>query len=224
MPIGAIAGIAGGLLQANSAKKAANAQTNAANQDRAFQERIYNEGIQRVDPFYQAGLQGNQAYLFENGLAARPQGYTGFEESPGQRYMRQQGLDAIQASAAAQGGLFSAETMDDLGRQNSDYANTYREQYLNRLAGIADTGLQAASMQGTTGANAAAGMSNAFGAIGNAQSAGAIGRSNAITGGIENALAGFNYQRGIAAQNGGINGNGKLFNGLFGGNGLGGFV
>lgn len=225
MPIGAIAGIAGGLLQARGASKAASAQTRAANQDLAFQTRIYDEGVARAQPYYESGKAANAAYNFENGLAPRPEGYTGFSETPGQRYIREQGLAGIQASAAAQGGLFSAATMGDLGRANTDYADTFREQYLNRLAGIADTGLQAASMQGTTGANAAAGMSNAFAARGNAQSAGAVGRSNAITGGIENALSGFGYQRNIAGgTGGGINGNGNWANGLFGGKGLGGFV
>lgn len=224
MGLGGILGIVGGIIQKKGVDRAASAQSDVANRDLAFQRRVYDEGIERVDPFYQQGLEANQAYAFENGLAPRPQGYRGFEESRGQTYLRNQGLDAIEASAAANGGLFSAATMGDLGRANTDYASTFREQYLNRLAGMADTGLNAAGMQGTTGANAAAGTSNALGALGNAQSAGIIGRSNAITGGIENALAGFNYQRGIAGQSGGINGNGGWANGLFGGRGLGGFV
>lgn len=230
MPIGAIAGLVGGALKARGASRAAGAQSDAANRDLDFQRRVYNEGIDRVDPFYQQGIQANKAYAFENGLAPRPEGYRGFDASRGQQYLRQQGIDAIQASAAAQGGLFSAATMGELGRANTDYANTFREQHLNRLAGMADTGLNAAGMQGTQGANAAAGASNAFGALGNAQSAGIIGRGNAITGGIENALAGFGYQRGIAGGNtagktggGGIKGNGGWANGLFGKRGIGGF-
>jgi hypothetical protein len=55
-------------------------------------------------------------------------------------------------------------------------------------------------MQGTTGANAAAGMSNAVASRGNAQSAGTIGMANAFTGGIENALSGWQYQRGLAGR------------------------
>lgn len=203
MLLGALLGLAGGALQAGAARKAGRAQERAAAEDLAFQREVYQEGKTRLQPFYDGGLQANQAYMFENGLAARPQGYKGFQESRGQQYLRQQGLDGIQASAAAQGGLFSAATMGDLGRANTDYADTFREGYLNRLAGLSDTGMQAAGMQGTTGANAAAGMSNAFASRGNAQSAARIGAGNAITGGLENALAGWQYQRGLAGQQGG---------------------
>jgi hypothetical protein len=222
---GLIAGIAGGLLQNSAARRAANAQTNAANADLAFQRETRDETIRRLDPFYQGGIQGNQAYLSELGLGAAPAGFQGYSETPGNAFLRREGMDAIQASAAAQGGLFSAATMEDLGRQNMDFSNTFREQYLNRLAGLADSGQNAAAMQGTAGANAAAGVSNALAARGNAQAAGAIGGANALTGGINNAIAGWGYQSGMSGQRSPqINGNSNLFNPLFGGRGLGGFV
>ena len=220
----ALASLAGGVLQAGAARSAGRAQERAAADDLAFQREVYEDGRERLQPFDDGGMQANQAYMFENGLARRPEGYRGFEESRGQQYLRQQGLDGIQASAAAQGGLFSAATMGDLGRANTDYGNTFREQYLNRLAGLSDTGMQAAGMQGTTGANAAAGMSNAFASMGNAQSAGTVGSASAINRGFENALAGFQYQRNLANNNpggGGINGESRMFNGAFGGSGLG---
>ena len=215
MPIGAVLGLAGGVLQAGAARSAGRAQERAAADDLAFQREVYQDGRERLQPFYDGGLQANQAYMFENGLAKRPEGYTGFHQSRGQQYLRQQGLDGIQASAAANGGLFSAATMGELGRANTDYASTFRDQYLNRLAGLADTGMQAAGMQGTTGANAAAGMSNAFASRGNAQSAGAIGVGNAITGGLENALSGWQYQRGLAGGGTASGSGGSLSNPFF---------
>ena len=225
MPIGAILGAVGGIAQMSSANRAAKAQGRQADRDAAFQTRVYDEGIARTKPFYDGGVAANSAYMFENGLAAKPAGYAGFEETPGQRYIRQQGIDGIQASAAANGGLFSAATMGDVGRANADYASTFRDQHLNRLAGLSDGGQQAAAMQSTIGSNAAAGMSNAFAAKGNAQAAGVIGVGNALNLGLENALAGFQYQKGIAGGNrgGGVNGNLPMFNGVFGGRGLGGF-
>lgn len=200
MPIGAVLGAVGGIGQMIAGQSAANSQKKAAAADMAFQKQVYSDNVARSKPFYEGGLAANNAYLFENGLAARPEGYAGFEETPGQRYIRQQGTDAIQASAAAQGGLFSAATMGDLGRSNSDYASTFRDQHLNRLAGLSDSGQQAAAMQATSGANAAAGVSNALAARGNASAAGAIGMGNAFTGGLENVLAGYQYQKGLARQ------------------------
>jgi hypothetical protein len=197
---GILAGLLGGALQANSARRAANAQTSAANADIQFQTETRDQTIKRLKPFYQGGLTANQAYNSELGLGAAPKGYRGYSESPGNALMRRDGLDAIQASAAAQGGLFSAATMDDLGRQNADFTNSFREQYLNRLAGVADTGMNAAAMQGTAGANAAAGMSNALAARGNAQSAGSIGVGNALSGGINNAITGWGYQSGFGGN------------------------
>jgi hypothetical protein len=197
---GLIAGLAGGLLQRSAAKKAANAQTAAANADIAFQRETRDGTIARLDPFYQAGKTANAAYLSEMGLGARPEGYAGYSETPENAFLRRQGLDAIQASAAANGGLFSAATMNDLGNQNMNMANTFREQYLNRLAGLADGGQGAAAMQGTASANAAAGVSNALAARGNAQSAGFVGGANAISSGINNAIAGFGYQTGGAGN------------------------
>ncbi len=217
MVFGLIAGLAGGLLQNRASRRAAAAQTDAANQDLALQRENRDLTIKRLDPFYRGGLTANQAYNSELGLGAAPAGYRGYAESPGNAFVRREGLDAIQASAAAQGGLFSAATMEDLGRQNADYSQTFREQHLNRLAGVADTGMNAAAMQGTAGANATSGMSNALAARGNAQSAGFIGGANALSGGINNAIAGWGYQsgqNGMRQQTPQIN----LGSNLFGGN------
>ena len=73
-------------------------------------------------------------------------------------------------------------------------------------------------MSGAASQQAAAGVSNAFGNIGNAQAAGAIGSANAITGGIQNMLGAWNYQRNMnAAQPGGQPAGGNFFGNMFGG-------
>ena len=70
--MGGIASIAGGLIGASSAKKAANAQANAAAQDLAFQRETRDLIFDRMDPFYQPGITAQNALAFELGLGGRP--------------------------------------------------------------------------------------------------------------------------------------------------------
>ncbi|WP_180186565.1 hypothetical protein [Acinetobacter sp. YH01008] len=61
-------------------------------------------------------------------------GQFNFEESPGYQYRKQQGMDGIQSSAAAQGGLLSGATLKALNNHNSNLASqeyaTAHNQYL----------------------------------------------------------------------------------------------
>jgi hypothetical protein len=70
--MGGIASIAGGLIGASSAKRAANAQANAAAQDLAFQRETRDLIFDRMDPFYQPGITAQNALAFELGLGGRP--------------------------------------------------------------------------------------------------------------------------------------------------------
>ena len=153
--------------------------------------------------------------------------YGGYTKTPGYDFRLKQGQDSLEASAAARGGLNSGAAMRDLLKYGQDYGSNEYGNYLSRLGARADTGMGAAQMSGQASQQAAAGVSNALGNIGNAQAAGAIGMGNAITGGIQNGLGVWNYQRQVNAANGtpsGMNtGNNNWANVLFGGPGLGGF-
>lgn len=65
-------GLAGGLLQAGSASKAANAQEAAAERDLEFQRETRDLIFDRLDPWYQGGNLANDAMMFELGLGSRP--------------------------------------------------------------------------------------------------------------------------------------------------------
>ena len=148
--------------------------------------------------------------------------YQGFQATPGYEFMMDQGVGAVNALAGARGGLDSGRTRQELltfgqGLANQEYGN-----YLNRLTGMAGTGFSAAGATANAATNAAAGVSNALGGIGNAQSAGAIGAGNAWQNAFGN-LAGLSqYQKGVTGQN--SFGNSRMFDPLFGGRGLGGFI
>lgn len=224
--MGGIAAIGGALIQRSAAKKAARAQENTANRDIAFQTETRDLIRGDLAPYREGGVQAQNAIDFELGLGARPEGYQGFTATPGYEFRLGEGQRALEASAAARGGLYSGAAMRDMTKFGQDYGSNEYGNYFSRLGARADTGMNAAQMSGAASQQAAAGISNALGNIGNAQSAGAIGSANAITGGMQNMLGVWNYQKNMnAAQPGGQQsfGNGNFFNGMFGGKGLGGF-
>ena len=147
-----------------------------------------------------ATMEEAQAYAKANPVGATE--YGGFTKTPGYDFRLNEGTNAIEAGAAARGGLYSGAAMRDLLKYGQDYASSEYNQYLNRLAGRTDSGMSAAQMSGAASRNAAAGVSNALGGIGNAQAAGAIGVGNAINGGIQNALGAWQYQKNLNAVGG----------------------
>ena len=270
-----LASIAGGLIGASSANKAAKSQKRAAAEQVRVQEETRDLIRADLAGYREGGDAANAAYLFEMGLGPRPTfggtapgispvttqsagtwGYTGspdnrqdvfrpgtttnsfnvngqnfntmeaaqeyananktggtpwagFEKSTDYNFRFDEGTDAINALAGARGGLRSGRTLQDLTRFGQGFASGERNNWLTRLAGVADTGMNAAAMQGNASTNAAAGISNALANRGNAQAAGAIGVGNALQGAIGNGLGIWNYQRQTPPSFGG---------GLFGGN------
>lgn len=205
MAIGTTAALIGGSLAsaavgARGASKAAKSQERAARNQTQLQERIYGEQVERFAPFYEGGLGANNALLSMFGLADAPEGFKGFQESPGYQYRKDEALGAVDAGMASSG-LFDsgrranalAETADNLASQ--EYSNWY-----SQLAGLAGGGLSAAGLQATASQNYANGASNALANMGNAQSAGAIGQANALQGGLNNLVSIGGYMNG---QNGG---------------------
>ena len=72
MSFGAIAGLAGGLLQAGSARSAARAQENAANRQIEFQQGIYDQQTELFEPYRNAGTNALAAYMFDMGMGEAP--------------------------------------------------------------------------------------------------------------------------------------------------------
>lgn len=149
--------------------------------------------------------------------------YQGFQATPGYQFQLDQGLDAIDNSAASRGNVFSGATMKAAQGFGQGLANQEYNNFLNRITGVAGGGQAAAGNAANAGANFAAGAGNAYAGIGNAQAAGAIGQANALNSGINNAIGAFNYQNQLSGGGGfNIFGNGGITiggpNSLFGGN------
>ena len=121
--------------------------------------------------------------------AANPIGgmeYGGFTADPGYQFRFQQGVDAIDASAAARGGLDSGATREALTRFGQGIGSEEFGNVFNRIFNISNMGQNAAGMQANAQTNFAQMNSNALSNIGNAQAAGAIAQGNAWNGALNN--------------------------------------
>lgn len=147
----------------------------------------YAVGDQVFDTLEQA-----QAFAASNQQGGTP--FVGFQETPGFRFALDEGLGAVEASAAARGGLFSGAAMQALQQRGNDLANLEFGNYLSRLEGTATRGQNAAAQSATVNTNNAQMGTNALSAIGNAQAAGAIGQGNAFNSAINNGIGLFQYQ------------------------------
>jgi hypothetical protein len=190
-----------GASEANQAAKAAAWQQTVANKRALqFQRRLYNETKKQLTPYRDAGSNALGSYLFEMGLGDQPEGYGGYMLSPEAQFTMGQGEGAINAAAAGAGGLASGRTLEALTKLRMGIASQDRGNYLNRLGGLVDTGMSAASMGMTAGQNAAAGMANAWSGIGNAQSAGSIAQGNNMQNLLGNLTSLWGYQNAQPGQ------------------------
>jgi hypothetical protein len=175
-------------MQAGAAGRAADAQRQSAEDQVALARETRDLARADLAPFVQGGRTGQEAYQFELGLGARPEGYRGFTSTPGYDFALQRGMDAMQSSAAARGNLLSGSALASAQRLGQGMAAQDYGNHLNRLAALGATGQSAAAMQGQANQNFAQMGSNALANMGNAAAAGAIGQGNAWSGGINNVM------------------------------------
>jgi hypothetical protein len=120
--------------------------------------------------------------------------YGGYMATPGYNYRFNEGVRAIDSSAASRGNLFSGATGQALTEFGQNIGAADYQNYLAGLSGIAGYGQNANSQQLTAGTNYATGTSNALANLGNAQAAGWMGATNAVQNGIGNWMGWQAYQ------------------------------
>lgn len=192
MPIGTAAAligsaVIGGIASSSSASKAAKAQQNAANQASQLQKDQYAQTRADLAPYRDTGtaaLGQYQGLLGMNGKDAQSAALSQYTESPFLSQLVNRTGQAVDASRAARGGLFSGGTAQEIGdRTGQLYLGDYNN-YLSRVGGLVDTGVGAATTTGQFGQNAAAGQAQSAMAAGNAKAGGYINAAN----GVNNAL------------------------------------
>lgn len=192
--------IAGGLISANAASSAAQAQLKASREANAAQERMFNKQVELQTPWREAG-QNALNKLIPIASEYTPFGMAQFQADPGYAFRLQEGLKALDRTAAARGGMLGGNQLrgaveygQNLGAQ--EYTNAFnryqteRAARLNPLQSLAGVGQSATNT--LTNAAGAYGQQMGENAInaGNARASGYVGQANAINqalGGIGNA-------------------------------------
>lgn len=189
----------GSILQANSSRKAANAQADAANRATDIQWQMYSQTREDQAPWRQAGVSA----VNELNALMQPGGYLydtaptieDLQMDPGYAWRTQEGINALMASGAASGSYGSGnlgKALVDYGQNaaSGEYQNAYsrwldaRNTLYNRLAGISGTGQVSSQAIGNMGMNAATNAGNYALAGAQAIGQGYMGQANAYSGGI----------------------------------------
>ncbi len=112
----------------------------------------------------------------------------GFQTSPGYQFRVQEGVNALDKSAAAKGLLFSGAQSKALTNFGQNIASEEFNNFANRLASLAGIGQTSVNQSGVIGANFANASSNLMENAGLARASGYVGSANALTGGMQNFL------------------------------------
>jgi len=246
--IGANASKSAARTQAAAAGEAADAQLQASRESIEAQERAFERQVELQEPFREAGMKGQNELMRLLGLSgdvnAKDYGtlarsFTGQDmyKDPGYAFRLNEGIKALDRSAAARGGLLSGNQLRGVTQFGQDYATNEYQNAFNRyqaersarlnplqsLAGqaqsTANTLTNAAGNLGSSQAAAlmAGGNAAAAGLIGagNARASGYMGTANAISGALGQ---GVNYYAGQQALQNQQNQFNQLM-GLYGGGG-----
>jgi hypothetical protein len=159
-----------------AARDAANAANAGAQSSIDLQRRMYEEGVARQQPFYQAGVNALPEYVSGIGQGGElVRGFTqaDYQADPGYAFRLSEGQKALDRSAAARGGLISGSALKAAQRFGQDMAsqefgnayNRFRDtQSLRRnaLAGVTGFAPTAAGAMSASGQNYATNAGNAM--------------------------------------------------------------
>ena len=202
----AVSTIGGALIGSSASRSASSAQSDAANQSNATQQRMYDQTRADNAPWRQAGSTalgqlGSLTQLPESDPNSMLHKFTTDDLknglSPNYDFRLQQGQAATNNAASVSGGLVGGNALKGLQDYTQGVAgdayqqafNNYTGQQtniFNRLSNIAGLGQTANQTTGNAGMNAANGISSAQLYSGSAQAAGAYGSGNAFSGGLNN--------------------------------------
>ena len=201
------ANLVGGFMQSRAMDKAAGAQERAQRDAMAAQQAMFERQVELQEPFRQAGLTaqnrlmtllglGPDTAAAEYGMAARPFDMQAFEQDPGYAFRMQEGMRALERSAAARGGLLSGNALRGITRFGQDlasqeYGNAFNRFQVERQARL--NPLQSLMGGGQTAANVLTGAAGSYGqqagegmtSLGNIRASQYMGRANAMAGGLQ---------------------------------------
>lgn len=192
-------------IQSDAGIRAAEIQREIARATIAEQRRQYNRTEQLQKPFYDAGV-GALNQLVPLASNYTPFGMEQFEADPGYSFRMDEGMKALERSAAARGGLLSGGMMKGIqrfgqGLASDEYTNAFNRYQTERnarlnplqsLAGMGQTTSQQIGQAGQTMANNIGQTNQAMGTnLGNIYTTTANNTGNAITGAAQARASGY---------------------------------
>lgn len=195
--IGVGAAVVGGVVQSRAAKKAAKAQTQATDKSIVAQRESEERALALQRPFFNAGYAANAALLDLNGIDRSKLGpgegvepgspgdlssYAkyDYQKDPGYDFRMQEGIKALDRSAAARGSLNSGAQLRRLTRYGQDYASNEYQRVYDRIAQIAGFGRGASSESAGVIVNTGQNIGGALINAGEARASGFVASGNAI--------------------------------------------
>lgn len=202
--------VASSVLGSNAASDAASTQAAASDRAAALTNDQFQQTRQDQMPWLKAGERA--LGKLEGAVDYTPFGMDQFNADPGYAFRLKEGQKALDAQAAARGGLISGNALraavgygQEMGSQEYQNAfNRYQTERASKLAplqSLAGVGQTTAANLGATGAANANAVGNYLTGGAAANAAGQVGAANAITNGVGTYL---NYNQGnnlVAALN-----------------------
>jgi hypothetical protein len=159
--------------------------------------------VELQEPWRQAGITALNK-LTPLATEYTPFGMDQFQQDPGYAFRMQEGMKALERSAAARGGLLSGGMLKGAqqygqGLASQEYMNAFnryqaeRNARLNPLQSLAGVGQTATNQLGQAGQTMAGNVGQALGAAAQARASGYVGGANALAQGLGTYL---NYQQG----------------------------
>jgi hypothetical protein len=121
-----------------------------------------------------------EAEKFANANKTGGTEYGGYTQSPMAKYLMGEGVDSIQGSAAAGGGLFSGATLEALEGNRRNVIGADTADYFSKLFGTANMGMAAAGNQAGAGSAYANNVGQLQMGAAQAKGQGYMGAANAI--------------------------------------------
>ncbi len=200
--IGAIGAIGGGIIASSGAQSAADTQAAAADRSAQVQMDMFNKQVELQAPFREAGLTAQNKLLDLLGLSnnttaagygseAKPFGMDQFNADPGYQFRQDEGMKALERSAAARGGLLSGSALKGItrfaqGTASDEYSNAFnryqieRNARLNPLQSLMGAGQSGANTLSSAAQQTGQGLAQSALDAGTARASGYVGSSNAL--------------------------------------------
>lgn len=172
----------GGAVQSKAAKKAGQAQVEAADLGAAEQRAAREEMRRLLEPYTQVGVPALQAQMAAVGLSgpeAQAEYVAQQEASPIFQALARQGEQAMLQQASATGGLRGGNIQGALAQYRPALLNQFLEQQYGRLGGLTTLGQQSAAGVGTAGMQTATSIADLLGQAGAARAGAALGQGQA---------------------------------------------